>query len=124
MAKFDDSVIVPVEVNITITMPEAMDFDRAAAIVREQAETQIREFFAPAAARVAALEAEREKLRAVVLAVAEGFDAIGVTEHNDEIARVACNMAVAIDEHVGLGGEGFASWAQSSAALRALAGAP
>ena len=99
-------------------MSEPMDWREA--LLRVEAHVFAREVLD----RLAALEAEREKLRAVVLAVAEGFDAIGVTEHNDEIARAACDMAVAIDEHVGLGGEGFASWSQSAAALRALAGAP
>lgn len=68
MANLDDGEIRPVEVQITITMPEAMDFDRAAAIVREQAEKQIREFFRQRhtdAERIAALERVR-------LAVAEG----------------------------------------------------
>ena len=71
-----------IEVKVTIMMPEAMDFDRAAAIVREQAETQIRAFFGQRhtdAERTAALEAEvarlaakNAKLREIALAVAEG----------------------------------------------------
>ena len=52
-----------IEVKVTIMMPEAMDFDRAAAIVREQAEKQIREHFAPTLTRLALLEAEVARLR-------------------------------------------------------------
>lgn len=71
-------------------------------------------------ARVAALEAEREKLRAVVLAVAEACEKVGAGASGfPDMARAfrvaAGRIDVALDIHP-------ARWADTADALRALAG--
>ena len=97
-------------------MSEPMDWREA--LLRVEAHVFAREVLD----RLAALEAEREKLRAVVLAVAEGFDAIGESGDDAVLVRALCNFAKAIDVEVGLADD--AGWHDSADALYALAGAP
>lgn len=68
---------------------------------------------------VAALEAEREKLRAVVLAVAEACDVAGRGVSVNHVG-VFADLGRAVDSALGIDGE---TWAGSGRALRALVGA-
>ena len=73
--------------------------------------------------RFAKLEAENKALRAVVLAVADGFDAIENRATEGGTLRSLCDMGGAIDRLLGVpGGPGGAPWGDSAAALRAIAG--
>lgn len=118
MAKLGQTVDVPIQFFVTITTSEAADHDAAAREVREQVETQIRDVFRPGLERLAALEAEREKLRAVVLAVAEHVHALDVDSSSDDIAeRLAASLEAALDLPP------QSDWDFIERALRSLAGA-
>ncbi len=119
MAKLGQTVDVPIQFFVTITTSEAADHDAAAREVREQVETQIRDVFRPGLERLAALEAEREKFRAVVLAVAEACDVAGRGVSVNHVG-VFADLGRAVDSALGIDGE---TWAGSGRALRALAGA-
>lgn len=116
MAKLGQTVDVPIQFFVTITTSEAADHDAAARGVREQVEAQVRDVFRPALERLAALEAERERLRAVVLAVAE--HTVPCSEDANDVGE---SLAVSLEAALGLPPQ--SEWTTIEAALRALAGA-